>query len=221
MTDSLDVLLFTRTTGFRHASLQPAVDALEALSRQEHWTITHSEDSTSFSHERLTRHHVVLLLNTTGNLWDAAQRAALEAFVGRGGGVVAVHAPAVIDFDWPWYERLIGTRFAGHPEPQRGIVVIEEADHPAMRDLPQRWEVNEEWYNFHENPRPRVKVLASVDERSYEGGKMGDHPIVWCHDDLGGRVLYTGLGHDSAAYSDPLFMSHLARAVGWAAQRPS
>jgi type 1 glutamine amidotransferase len=61
-------------------------------------------------------------------------------------------------------------------------------------------------------------VLASVDESSYEGGKMGDHPIVWCHETLGGRSLYCGLGHDSALYSDPLFMDHISAAVRWCAR---
>jgi cytochrome c len=213
MTTELDVLLFTRTTGYRHPSMQPAIDALEALSRGEGWTLTHSEDSNSFGIDRLARHHVVILLNTTGDLLDASQRSAFENFVAQGKGVVAVHAAAVIDFDWPWYQRLIGARFLQHPEPQRGVVIVEDPEHPVMRGLPQRWEVNEEWYSFSENPRSLVHVLASVDESSYQGGKMGDHPIIWWHDQLGGRVLYTGLGHDSAAYSDTAFMNHLAAAV--------
>ncbi len=214
---SLDVLLFTRTTGFRHASIPASVAALERLAHDQDFTLTHSEDSASFTAERLARHDAVLLLNTTGDLLDAGQRAAFERYVARGGGVVAVHAAAVIDFEWPWYERLIGARFRGHPAPQQGLVVVERPEHPVVRDLPQRWSVHEEWYGFEENPRSLVQVLASVDERSYQGGEMGDHPIIWCHRELGGRCLYTGLGHDAAAYSDSLFVNHLAQAVRWVA----
>lgn len=215
----LDYLLFTRTIGFRHASLQPAIDAFEALSRAESWTLTHSEDGASFSPDRLVRHDVVVLLNTTGNVLNPAQRESFEAFVARGGGVVAIHAPAVMDFDWPWYERLIGARFVSHPEPQRGTLIVEDGDHPAMRAIPQRWQVHEEWYDFVRSPRDHVHVLASVDERSYHGGRMGDHPIIWCHEAVGGRSLYTGLGHDSALYAEPLFMEHLASAIRWAARQ--
>jgi uncharacterized protein len=221
MSDSepVDYLLFTRTIGFRHASLQPAIDAFEALSRAEAWTLTHSEDGASFAPERLGRHHVVVLLNTTGDVLNSAQRESFEAFVARGGGVVAIHAPAVVSFDWPWYERLIGARFAGHPEPQRGTLLVEDAQHPAMRGIPQRWEVHEEWYNYEQSPRNRVRVLASVDEHSYRGGKMGDHPIIWCHEALGGRSFYCGLGHDSSLYADPTFMNHVSAALRWCAKR--
>jgi len=59
-----------------------------------------------------------------------------------------------------------------------------------------------------------VHVLATVDERSYRGGGMGaDHPIVWCHEDLGGRVLYMALSHTAAAYREPLFLAHLRGAL--------
>jgi type 1 glutamine amidotransferase len=61
--------------------------------------------------------------------------------------------------------------------------------------------------------------LASVDEATYHGGSMRDHPMVWCHERLGGRVFYTGLGHDSAAYSDSAFMTHLTGAIRWAARQ--
>jgi type 1 glutamine amidotransferase len=215
----LDALLFTRTVGKRHASLQPGIDAFESLARVEGWTVTHSEDGASFSTERLARHGVVILLNTTGDVLDPAQRESFESFVAQGGGVLAIHASAVIEFDWPWYESLIGARCAGHPEPQRGTLVVEDAEHPAMRGIPQRWSVHEQWYDFEHNPRGKVHVLASVDESSYEGGKRGDHPLIWCHEALGGRVLYSGLGHDSALYADPLFMDHVAAAVRWCARK--
>ena len=218
--EPLDTLLFTRTIGKRHASLQPAIDAFEALARAQGWTLTHSEDGASFSPERLVRHAVVVLLNTTGDVLNAEQRESFEDYVAQGGGVLAIHAPSVIDFDWPWYERLIGARFTQHPEPQHGAVEVEDAEHPAMRGIPQRWQLHDQWYDFEQSPRAHVTVLASVDESSYEGGKMGkDHPIIWCHEALGGRSFYCGLGHDSALYSDPLFVAHLAAAVRWCARQ--
>jgi type 1 glutamine amidotransferase len=217
---ALDLLLCTRTAGYRHASIEASVDALLDLARDEEWTFTHTEDGASFDLERLKRHHAVVLMNSTGDFLTASQRAAFETYVARGGGVVAVHAAAVIDFEWPFYETLIGARFVNHPEPQRGVVRVEDRDHPATQGLPDAWELQEEWYNFEPNPRAKVRVLASVDEASYHGGSMGDHPIMWCHERLGGRVFYTALGHESAAYSDPRFMAHLAGAIRWVARKP-
>ena len=50
----------------------------------------------------------------------------------------------------------------------------------------------DEWYNFRQNPRGSVNVLATLDERTYTGGTMApDHPIVWSHTYEGGRSFYT------------------------------
>jgi type 1 glutamine amidotransferase len=62
-------------------------------------------------------------------------------------------------------------------------------------------------------------VLASADESSYDGGRMGtEHPLVWCHAQLGGRVFYTALGHDAQAFSDPLFRAHVRGGLRYAAR---
>lgn len=60
------------------------------------------------------------------------------------------------------------------------------------------------------SPRGAVRVLASADEASYEGGGMGrDHPLAWCHTHAGARVFYTALGHSPEAYADPDHRAHL------------
>jgi hypothetical protein len=74
----------------------------------------------------------------------------------------------------------------------------------------------DEWYNFRSAPKD-VRVLAKLDETSYRGGTMGDHPIVWCHEFDGGRAWYTGLGHTASSYDELLFREHLAEGILWAA----
>ena len=55
---------------------------------------------------------------------------------------------------------------------------------------------------------PKVKVLATLDETSYKGGKNGaNHPIAWYHEFDGGRAFYTAGGHTSESYSEPLFLA--------------
>jgi uncharacterized protein len=92
-----------------------------------------------------------------------------------------------------------------------------------MTELP--WK--DEFYSFDRNPRNEVHVLISIDESSYdltnnpwfEGMdlEMGDHPLVWCREYEGGRVIQTSLGHDVEKYDDPSFRQHLVGAVKWAA----
>src|SRR5262249_27910566 len=79
------------------------------------------------------------------------------------------------------------------------------------------WVRFDEWYNFQSNPRPNVHVLARLDESTYSGGSMGDHPIIWCHEYDGGRAWYTAGGHTPESYAEPLFRQHLVEGIIYAA----
>jgi type 1 glutamine amidotransferase len=110
---------------------------------------------------------------------------------------------------------LVGARFVGHPPLQRARVVVEDGSHPATAHLGSEWWREDEWYEHDENPRPRVRVLLSVDEASYQGGAMGDHPLSWCQQVGRSRSFYTALGHSPGDYSDPSFLRHLEGGLRW------
>jgi type 1 glutamine amidotransferase len=77
--------------------------------------------------------------------------------------------------------------------------------------------VHDELYNYDSNPRGKVQVIATLDERLYEGGRMGaDHPIAWHHAFGGGRAWYTGLGHTEAIFDQPEFIAQLQRGLAYA-----
>ena len=62
--------------------------------------------------------------------------------------------------------------------------------------------------------------MASLDESSYEGERMGTkHPISWYHLYDGGRVFYTGLGHTNEVYADARFYKHIEGAILWTADK--
>ena len=44
-----------------------------------------------------------------------------------------------------------------------------------------------------------------------------DHPIAWAHEMGKGRAWYTGGGHTSQAYAEPLFRAHLLGGILYAA----
>ncbi|MFH8976599.1 ThuA domain-containing protein [Streptomyces sp. NPDC017890] len=209
------LLLYTRTTAYRHDSIPDAVDAVGTLGEFE---ADHTEDP-SVLERSLDRYAAVVFLSTSGEVLTPAGRARLAAYVEAGGGFVGVHAAACTEEDWPYYGGLLGARFDRHPAYQPGRVVVEDRDHPATRNLPAVWEFTDEWYDFRANPRGAVRVLARADESSYEGGGMGDdHPLVWCRDQGAGRVFYTALGHAADAYADPDFRAHLRGGIAWAAR---
>lgn len=213
------VLLFSRTTGFRHDSIPAAVAALTELGATGGYGAEATEDPTAFTAENLARFRVVVFLMTTGDPLDDAAQAQFEAWIAAGGNWVGVHSAADTEYNWPFYGQLVGAYFKQHPAIQQATVNVEVVEHPATAGLPLTWVRTDEWYDFQTNPRATATVLMTIDESTYTGGTMGaDHPLVWWHPTGGGgRALYTEMGHTSESYADPLFRQHLVGAIRWAA----
>src|SRR5271166_5596263 len=204
------VLVFSKTTGFRHDSIPHGIAAIKALGADHGFAVDATEEAERFTDAALARYQVVVFLSTTGDILDDGQKAAFERYIRSGGGFVGIHSASDTEYQWAWYGRLVGAYFASHPEIQRATVRIEDAVHPSTKSLPAVWERTDEWYNFRSNPRGAVHVLATLDETTYSGGKMGaDHPIAWCQVIDGGRSWYTSMGHTKESYAEPLFRLHL------------
>jgi cytochrome c len=207
---SYKVLVFTRTTGYRHASIPAGVAAIRALGAAHGFTVDSTANPAVFSDARLAHYATVVFLSTTGNpVPTRAERAALQRYIEDGGGFVGIHAASDGGWNWPWYGALVGAYFAEHPRQQLALVHIEDRRHPATAGLADRYRLDE-WYDFRADPRPDVHVLADVDDSSYTGSTMGqDHPVTWCQDYDGGRSFYTALGHTSASFAEPFFLHQL------------
>jgi type 1 glutamine amidotransferase len=219
-------LVFSKTAAFRHASIPTAVATVEQLGAEHDFAVDATEDPAAFTDENLANYDVVIFLSTTGDVLNDAQQAAFERYIRAGGGYTGIHSASDTEYDWPWYGGLVGAYFRDHPgvagvnqQFQEATIKVAGHSNPATAGLPTRWVRTEEWYNFRTNPRPNVRVLGTVDEKTYDprgysvpGGSPGmgeDHPIFWCHPYDGGRAFYTALGHSSSAYSEPLVLSHI------------
>lgn len=214
------VLVFHKTSGFRHESIPAGIEAIAALGEELGFRIIESEDATLFTDAGLAGYDVIVFLNTTGDVLDRAQESAMESFVASGGGFVGIHSAADTEYEWEWYGGLIGAYFDSHPAPQPATVEVLATDHAAMRGIPDSFELVDEWYNFRDVPDPEVTILASLDEGSYEGGTMGEpHPIAWAHEYGGGRSFYTGFGHTAESFSESIVLTQLRNGIQWAAGR--
>ncbi|WP_395570405.1 lectin [Streptomyces sp. BK79] len=212
------VLVFSKTAGFRHSSIDDGIAALRDLGAANDFTVDATEDAQAFTTANLARYKAVVFLSTTGDVLGDAQQTAFEQYVTAGGGYVGIHAAADTEYDWPFYEGLAGALFHSHPAIQPATVEVEDRAHDATAHLGGTWQRTDEWYNYRTNPRTTARVLASLDESSYSGGNMnGDHPIAWCKDYQGGRAFYTGGGHTDESYTDPAFRRHLLGGIRWAA----
>ena len=215
-----DVLVFSKTAGFRHDSIPTGIQAIRDLGAANSFTVTATEDAGVFTTANLAQYESVVFLSTTGDVLNASQQTAFESYIRGGGGYVGVHAAADTEYDWPFYGQLVGAWFASHPAIQQVNSKTENRAHPATAHLPQTWTRTDELYNYQSNARGTARVLATLDESSYSGGSMGgDHPITWCKTIDAGRSFYTGFGHTQQSFAEPAFRSQLLGGIRYAANR--
>ncbi len=223
---SLNILVFTKTMGYRHASISSGLKMLYDKSKEQNWVITATENTSLFEQSHLGKFDVAVFLNPSGDAIDDAGQKAFEKFMKSGKGFVGIHAAADHEYEWPFYGNLVGAYFKTHPPAQEGTVIFESHDHPAMKPFKgmDSYTTFDEWYTFRENPRPNVNVLASLDENSIKKAKnddwkMGDHPLIWWQEKDGIRSFYTVFGHTHEAFQDKLVVEHITNAINWAGKR--
>ena len=210
------VLVFVKTQGFHHNSIPAGVAAIAKLGAENGFEVDATEDSLDFSTSNLKQYSAVVFLSTTMDVLGEAEQGAFENYIRGGGGYVGIHAAADTEYGWPWYGKLVGAYFQSHPHQQKAAIQVVDKKHASTSFLPDRWERFDEWYNY-KNINPELKVLAKLDEKTYEGGKNGDnHPTAWYHEFEGGRAFYTGGGHTKESFKEPLFLRHLLGGVQYA-----
>jgi uncharacterized protein len=145
-------------------------------------------------------------VNTSTNAHLDAGKTALRQFIRAGGGFVGIHNAFGTEYNWMYYEGLLGNaNYYDHGANQNGDIVI-VANDSSTAGLPARIAFKDEWYNLVPYPT-NVKVLATVDEntlatkRTVHPGHGNFHPVAWCQYYDGGRSWVTTLGHDGAAFT--------------------
>lgn len=211
------VLVFSKTVGYRHDSIPSGLAAIQQLGVLNNFGVTATDDANAFTDANLAQFAAVIFLSTVGDVLNTTQQAAFERYIRAGHGFAGIHSACDTEYAWPWYGGLIGAWYISHPDLQTATVLTEDSQHNSTRFLPEGWKRYDEWYNFRTNPRLNVQVLCRLDETSYTGGTMGDHPIAWCHAYDGGRAWYTGGGHLPETFSEPLFLRHLLGGIQYAA----
>jgi cytochrome c len=208
------VLVFSKTSGYRHESIGAGKLALMKLGKANGFNVDTTEDASAFNEENLKKYSAVIFLSTTQDVLDVLQQADFKRFIEAGGGFVGIHAAADTEYEWPWYGKLVGAYFKSHPQ-------IQEAKLKKVRSfgpntLPEEWVRTDEWYNYKKLSKD-INVIYNLEETSYKGGENGqDHPIAWYHEFEGGRSFYTGLGHTNESYSDSLFLEHVLQGIQYA-----
>ncbi|MEM6895513.1 MAG: ThuA domain-containing protein [Bacteroidota bacterium] len=212
------VLVFSKTAGYRHESIEKGTETLRKLGRDNGFVVLQTETSEDFNATNLANYQLVVFLSTTQDVLNDKQQTAFENYIKGGGSFMGIHAATDTEYDWPWFGKLVGAYFDGHPNnPNIRDAKIDVLDnsHPSTAHLSSTWQRSDEWYNY-KNLNPKMKVLLNLDETSYEGGTNGkNHPIAWYHEFDGGRSFYTGGGHTNESFDEPAFQQHLLGGILW------
>ncbi len=226
------VLLFSKSTGFRHGeSIDAGKKVFAELAGRNSWFLYDTEAGGVFNPEQLTKFDVVIFNNSTGRVLNDEQQKALEAYVEQGGTLLGIHGAGDDSHHWDWYEEnLLGSKFSHHPlDPQlqeAEVVLNEVPDSLIVQDLPVTWKHTDEWYVFFENPRARgFNILYAIDgdkiipngnllwikDKNFGMGK--DHPVAWYRPTGKGRTFYTSMGHHAATWQQEPFVHMLENVV--------
>ncbi len=216
----LHILVFSKTEGFRHASIDAGKAAFVKMASEKGFTVDFTEDASKFTTANLKRYNAVVFLSTTGDVLNDLQQQEFERYIEAGGGFLGIHAAADCEYDWPWYGKLVGAWFLNHPNPnniQTGTFYVTDKNSFATKNMPDSFARKDEFYSFKQID-PTIHVVVKIDEKSYQGGKNGDdHPMSWYHDYDGGRSFYTNMGHTDETFSEPLFLNHIWAGLLYAA----
>ncbi len=210
------ILVFSKTKGFRHTSIEPGKLGILKMGQENDFLVDTTEDAVYFNEDSLKKYAAVVFLNTTLDVLNQYQEADFERYIQSGGGFVGVHSATDTEYEWGWYGRLVGAYFQNHPKPQQAKLIVSDQSHSSTKHLPKEWTRTDEWYNFKKLNKD-VHVLISIDEKSYEGGKNPDgHPMAWYHEFDGGRSFYTEFGHTDESWKEENFIKHLLGGIQYA-----
>ena len=147
--------------------------------------------------------------------WNEAKHAQIDAFQGRGGGIVVLHSAVISATDPKRLAEQIGlaaepkTVFYRHMPFE---LELKDAEGVLTRGLPKRLRFLDEpyWPMIGDISRVQVLATAKVDE--------AEHPLVWTMERDGGRVFGSILGHYFWTLDDPAYRLLVLRGIAWTAK---
>ncbi len=223
-------LILTERGGQHGPFTDAAMEWLDKFAEIHHFEFTEINSTDSITEKFLDRFDVFIQLDFPPYTWTPEAQQAFIRYIeeGRGGWVGFHHATLLGDFDgypmWTWFSEFMGgIRFQHYIAATASATVqVEDPEHPVMKNVSGSFVIpDDEWYTFNRSPHPNVRVLASVDESSYEPASditMGDHPVIWCNEQVKARNVYFLMGHSPRLFETENFVILFSNALLWASQ---
>src|SRR5258705_5358048 len=88
------VLVFSKTKGYRHASIVNGKLAIQKLGAENGFAVDTTENAEVFNEDDLKKYAAVIFLCTTLDVLKDSQQVAFERFIQAGGGFAGIHSAA-------------------------------------------------------------------------------------------------------------------------------
>jgi len=221
-------LVLCERGGQHGAFTTAALSWLNGFAKENNFEFTEINNTDRINEHFLSNYKVFIQLNYPPYNWTDTAKKAFEKFIfeGRIGWVGFHHATLLGEFDgfkiWNWFSDFMGgIQFKNYIAPTAsGKVIVEDSTHPVMEGVDPSFVLpHDEWYTFDKNPRSNIKVLAHVDESSYQPMsdiKMGDHPVIWTNEKMKARNVYFLFGHHADLLKNKNFVRMFGNAILWA-----
>jgi type 1 glutamine amidotransferase len=217
------ILYVTATYGFRHSdSIDASITVFQELAQESGvLEIDRTEDVSLLTADNLRNYDAVYFF-TSGELpLSDLQKADLLDFVRSGKGFGGSHSATDCLYTWPDYGEMIGGYFDGHPWAQEAAIDVEDPQNPLVAHAAPGFRFTEEFYQFRDFSRDRVRVLMTLDTRSVDMAASGinrtdgDFALAWIRNYGKGRVFYSAFGHFPDSFRLPPVRTMLLKALLW------
>ncbi|MCB9916402.1 MAG: ThuA domain-containing protein, partial [Planctomycetes bacterium] len=164
--------------------------------------------------EELERCDVLVVYAAEAGTVRGEDRAALESFLERGGGIAVLH-DGVCGEEPGWYQTVIGGAWEhGHSKwliEKQGLYVVDD-DHPIVRGVANYDLADEIYYDLHMDSQARVLMSSFRTPFDVE-------PQMWTLERGKGRAFVNIQGHYWTTFSHPSFRALTLRGIAWAGGR--
>ena len=186
--------------------------------------------------EQLAKTDVLVMYAQEGGNATPEQKANLDVFTKRGGGLVVIHTAAVSN-DPVWWKSVIGGAWVqGKTKWKEGpmdLYYVENQrigeQHPITKGA-SNFHIDDEIY-YDMDLSPEIRVLATSytpnvpgGKKTVEGGKAHIYdiqPMMWAYEKANYRAFVTIPGHLYSTFEQPFYRGILMRGIAWAGKRPN
>ncbi len=223
------VLVLTERGGQHGSFTDAGLIWLKKEAESLNFRLTEINNTKDINDRFLSQYDLIIQLDYPPYSWTKEAEKSFIKYIdeGLGGWIGFHHATLLGEFDdypmWQWFSDFMGgIRFKNYIAPLAdGKIMVEDKVHPVMKGVKDTFIIpDDEWYTFDKSPRQHVRVLASVDESSYQPPsdiKMGDHPVVWVNENKKAKNVYFLMGHSGKLFDIENFTSMFRNAIVWAA----